>query len=196
HDHDQHDEHDEHAPADTHSDAHDEHNHDTHIWLDPHNAADIAVKMTAALVQVMPEHEAALRANLDEFKASLEQLDSELKVLLAPVQDKGFFVFHDAYSHFVEHYGLNQLGYFTVDPARQPGARHLAQIRQQLQDAKASCVFSEPQFTSAIVESITRGMSVSQGVLDPLARDITPSKTAYVEYLRSIGTAMADCLNN
>lgn len=192
HDHDKHD----HGSASAHDHAHDDHNHDTHIWLDPHNAAEIAVKMTAALVSVMPEHEVALRANLDEFKASLEQLDVELKTLLEPVQDKGFFVFHDAYSHFVEHYGLNQLGYFTVDPARQPGARHLAQIRQQLQDNKASCVFSEPQFTSAVVESITRGISVGQGVLDPLARDITPSKTAYVEYLHSLGTAIADCLNN
>lgn len=197
HDHEKHghDEHN-HAPAQDHEAAHDDHNHDTHVWLDPYNAAEMAVKMTAALVSAMPEHELALRANLDEFKSSIEQLDADLKAMLEPVQDKGFFVFHDAYSHFVEHYGLNQLGYFTVDPARQPGARHLAQIRQQLQDNEASCVFSEPQFTSAVVESITRGISVGQGVLDPLARDIAPSKTAYVEYLRSLGTAMADCLSN
>ncbi len=83
-----------------------------------------------------------------------------------------------------------------MDPARQPGARHLAEIRQQLQDNNASCVFSEPQFTSAIVESITRGISVGQGVLDPMARDIAPSKTAYVDYLRGLATEMAGCLSN
>jgi zinc transport system substrate-binding protein len=188
HDHGKHD-HSSHG----HDDHHD-HDHDAHIWLDPENAAEIAVRMTAELTRIMPEHEAQLMQNLTSFKAKLDELDQAIKAQLKPVQDKGFFVFHDAYGHFVEHFGLNQLGYFTVDPARQPGARHLAQIRQQLDAGNAVCVFSEPQFTSAVVETITRGTDVRHGVLDPLARDFTPSATAYLEYLQQLADAFSDCL--
>ena len=188
HDHDKHD-HSSHG----HDDHHD-HDHDAHIWLDPKNAAEIAVRMTAALTRLMPEHEPQLMQNLVTFKERLEELDLSIKAQLEPVQEKGFFVFHDAYGHFIDHYGLNQLGYFTVDPARQPGARHLAQIRQQLDAGNAVCVFSEPQFTSAVVETITRGTGVGHGVLDPLAGDFTPSATAYLEYLQQLADAFSGCL--
>ena len=177
-----------------HSHDHHDHDHDSHIWLDPHNAAEIAVSMAAAVSRVMPEHREQLMENLALFKERLDELDHALSAQLAPVQEKGFFVFHDAYGHFVKHYGLNQLGYFTVDPARQPGARHLAQIRQQLDDGNAVCVFSEPQFTSAVVETITRGTSVGQGELDPLARNFEPSSTAYLEYLQSLADSFTECL--
>lgn len=183
-----------HSHGHSHSHDHHDHDHDSHIWLDPVNAAEIAVKMTAALVNLMPEQQTALMSNLTLFKERLAEVDKSIQEQLAPVQDKGFFVFHDAYGHFVEHFGLNQLGYFTVDPARQPGARHLAQIRQQLDAGNAVCVFSEPQFTSAVVETITRGTDVRHGVLDPLGRDFSPSPTAYLEYLQQLADAFSGCL--
>lgn len=183
-----------HSHGHDHGHDHHDHDHDAHIWLDPENAADIAVQMTAALVRLMPEHSDQLQQNLEQFKTALQELDTVLQAQLLPVQGKGFFLFHDAYGHFVEHYGLNQLGYFTVDPARQPGARHLAQIRQQLDDGKAVCVFSEPQFTSAVVNTITRGLDVRQGVLDPLARDIEPTPTGYLTYLQQLADSFAGCL--
>lgn len=184
----------DHSDKHDHSNDHAGHDHDSHVWLDPENAAEIAVRMTASMVRLMPEHEAQLMENLTLFKDALQVLDESIKAQLEPVQEKGFFVFHDAYGHFVEHYGLNQLGYFTVDPARQPGARHLAQIRQQLDAGNATCVFSEPQFTSAVVTSITRGLDVRHGVLDPLARDFTPSTTAYFEYLQQLADGFSRCL--
>jgi len=196
HDHAKHEEHHghdhDHAKHEEHHDH--DHDHDAHIWLDPVNAIKIAQTMVNALVPIMPDHEAALKANLERFSADVRQLDAELSATLAPVKDKGFYVFHDAYGHFVQHYQLNQLGYFTVDPARQPGARHLTAIRNQLQDGHVVCVFSEPQFTSAVVTSITRGLDVGHGVLDPLARDITPSATAYVDYLRGLAGQFSECL--
>lgn len=196
HDHeDNHDDgHDNHDHSQHEHDEHHDHDHDAHIWLDPENAAEIAVQMTAALTQLMPENEAQLMQNLSAFKETLDELDQSIKAQLEPVKEKGFFVFHDAYGHFVGHYGLNQIGHFTVDPARQPGARHLAQIRQELDAGNAICVFSEPQFTSAVVETITRGTGVGHGVLDPLARDFEPSATAYFEYLQQLADAFSGCL--
>ncbi|WP_164997490.1 metal ABC transporter solute-binding protein, Zn/Mn family, partial [Escherichia coli] len=63
---------------------------------------------------------------------------------------------------------LTPLGHFTVNPEIQPGAQRLHEIRTQLVEQKATCVFAEPQFRPAVVESVARGTSVRMGTLDPL----------------------------
>ncbi|WP_407670262.1 zinc ABC transporter substrate-binding protein [Nitrincola tapanii] len=166
------------------------------MWLDPVNALEIARVMAQSLTEIYPQHQARVQENLQAFETQIQALDQKIAEQLAPVQTKGFFVFHDAYGHFVSHYGLNQLGYFTLDPARQPGARHLAAIRKQLEDAQAVCVFSEPQFTPAVVESVSRGTTVRKGELDPLARDIPTQPGAYALFLQDLSQRFLDCLQD
>jgi ABC-type Zn2+ transport system substrate-binding protein/surface adhesin len=69
---------------------------------------------------------------------------------------EGYFVFHDAYGYFEKHYGLTSLGHFTVNPEIQPGAQRLHEIRTQLVEQKATCVFAEPQFRPAVIEAVAR----------------------------------------
>lgn len=194
--HDEHEqEHESHA-ADEHADEHHDHGagNDPHIWLDPMNGLEIAQQLLPALQQALPQHSVQLQQNYEAFASALQQKERAIAEELAPYRDAGFFVFHDAYSGFVEHYGLKQLGYFTVDPARKPGARHLAEIRQQLEAASAVCVFSEPQFTSAVVDAIISGLPVSKGELDPLARSIEVSPDGYLDYLQSMSDSFRSCL--
>ncbi|WP_151704876.1 zinc ABC transporter substrate-binding protein [Nitrincola alkalilacustris] len=194
HKHDEH-KHDDHGHKhDGHE--HDGHDHDAHIWLDPINGIRIAETMAAAMTELKPEHAGRIAENLQRFKEETQNLDSTLKTQLSELSDKGFFVFHDAYGHFVEHYGLNQLGYFTLDPSRQPGARHLADIRSALEAGEAVCVFSEPQFTPAVVESVVRGIEIRHGVLDPLASDIAVAPGAYQVYLQQLADSFSDCLGS
>jgi zinc transport system substrate-binding protein len=198
-DHDHHDEHEhehENHVADDHAEEHHDHGagNDPHIWLDPMNGLEIAQQLLPALQQALPQHSVQLQQNYEAFASALKQKERAIADELAPYGDAGFFVFHDAYSGFVEHYGLKQLGYFTVDPARKPGARHLAEIRQQLEAAKAVCVFSEPQFTSAVVDAIISGLPVAQGELDPLARSINVSGEGYLDYLQSLSDSFRSCL--
>lgn len=181
--------------------AHDEQEHhshadgeDPHIWLDPLTALTIADQIMPALLQAFPQQHERLQANRDAFVQAVRDKDAELAAQLAPYRERGFFVFHDAYSGFVNHYGLNQLGYFTVDPARKPGARHLAEIRRQLERSHAVCVFSEPQFTSAVVNAITSGLEVNQGELDPLARSARSGRQGYIDYLQQLGDNFVACL--
>ncbi|MGS3572229.1 metal ABC transporter solute-binding protein, Zn/Mn family [Klebsiella pneumoniae] len=56
-------------------------------------------------------------------------------------------------------------GHFTVNPEIQPGAQRLHEIRTQLVEQKATCVFAEPQFRPAVIEAVARGTSVRMGTL-------------------------------
>ncbi|WP_039056632.1 zinc ABC transporter substrate-binding protein ZnuA [Enterobacter sp. Bisph1] len=181
--------HDEKGDADHH---HGEYN--MHLWLSPEIALLSAVAIHKKLVEVMPQSRAKLDANLQAFEASLAQADKQVGNELAPLKGKGYFVFHDAYGYFEKHYGLTPLGHFTVNPEIQPGAQRLHQIRTQLVEQKAVCVFAEPQFRPAVVEAVARGTSVRMGTLDPLGIGIKPGKESYSQFLAQLSHQYASCL--
>lgn len=177
-----------------HDHDHDHGGMDVHPWLDPMTGLEVARNILARLIEIYPEQEAQLMSNFERFEASLNAADRQIWQKLEPLHDRGFFVFHDAYTGFVEHYNLNQLGYFTVDPGRKPGARHLAEIRQALEQQQAACVLTEPQFSSALVERITDGMALKTAEIDPLATGSELSETAYVDYLLDLAGRFESCL--
>ncbi|WP_312411500.1 zinc ABC transporter substrate-binding protein ZnuA [Pseudescherichia sp.] len=189
---------DEHEGHDHHGENGDEHHHhgdyNMHIWLSPEVARLAAVAIHQKLVEVMPQSRAKLDANLRDFEAQLAETDKQVGTELAPVKGKGYFVFHDAYGYYEKHYGLTPLGHFTVNPEIQPGAQRLHEIRTQLVEQKATCVFAEPQFRPAVVESVARGTSVRMGTLDPLGTNIALSKTSYAQFLKQLSNQYASCL--
>lgn len=176
----------------------DEHHHhgdyNMHLWLSPEIARLSAVAIHEKLVELMPQSRAKLDANLKNFEAQLAATDKQVGTELAPLKGKGYFVFHDAYGYYEKHYGLTPLGHFTVNPEIQPGAQRLHEIRTQLVEQKASCVFAEPQFRPAVVEAVARGTSVRMGTLDPLGTSIQLSKASYSQFLSQLANQYASCL--
>ena len=189
---------DDHGHNDAGSEKSDEHHHhgdyNMHLWLSPEIARASAVAIHEKLVELMPQSRAKLDANLKDFEAQLAATDKQVGNELAPLKGKGYFVFHDAYGYYEKHYGLTPLGHFTVNPEIQPGAQRLHEIRTQLVEQKATCVFAEPQFRPAVVESVARGTSVRMGTLDPLGTNIKLGKTSYSEFLSQLANQYASCL--
>ena len=189
---------DDHGHNDAGSEKSDEHHHhgdyNMHLWLSPEIARATAVAIHGKLVELMPQSRAKLDANLKDFEAQLAATDKQVGNELAPLKGKGYFVFHDAYGYYEKHYGLTPLGHFTVNPEIQPGAQRLHEIRTQLVEQKATCVFAEPQFRPAVVESVARGTSVRMGTLDPLGTNIKLGKTSYSAFLNQLANQYASCL--
>lgn len=120
--HDDHEKGHDHSHA-THDDGDDGHHHgeyNMHIWLSPEMTKQAAIAIHAKLLELMPQNKDKLDANLLYFTDKIAQADEKIVKMLAPVQGKGYFVFHDAYGYFEKHYGLSPLGYFTVNPEIQP----------------------------------------------------------------------------
>ncbi|KFX07196.1 zinc ABC transporter substrate-binding protein [Pectobacterium betavasculorum] len=200
HDHD--DAQDEHEKGHVHSNtAHDDgddgHHHseyNMHIWLSPEMTKQAAIAIHAKLLELMPQNKDKLDANLLYFTDKIAQADEKIVKMLAPVQGKGYFVFHDAYGYFEKHYGLSPLGHFTVNPEIQPGAQRLHQIRTQLVEHKAVCVFAEPQFRPAVINAVAKGTDVRSGVLDPLGSNIALGRDSYADFLLQLSNQYVSCL--
>lgn len=198
HAHDDHDGHDGH-------DAHDGHDHDgpaggaqvePHIWLDPRNAQAITRAIAAALSERDPANGATYARNAEAQVARLAALEDELAARLAPLRDRPFVVFHDAYAYFEHRFGLTAVGSITASPERKPSAQRIQAVRQKIRDSGARCVFSEPQFDAALVATLVGDTGVRRGELDPTGTDAAGGADAYFTLLRRLAAALAGCLGD
>ena len=173
------------------------HDHvDMHLWLDPRNGRAMVDAIAAALAAADPGHAGTYESNAKRLDASLVRLDAELADRLTPVRDRPFVVFHDAYQYFEDHYGLNAVGAITIDPVRKPGAGRLRAIRTKLAELGAVCVFAEPQFEPALVETVVEGTGAKAGTLDPLGAELEAGSTHYEQLLRSLSEGLLSCLGS
>ncbi len=183
--------------------GHDEHDHDhrpgsldAHLWLSSANARVIAAKMAADLAQVDPAHAARYQANLAAFVERLDALDRRIRDRVAKVADKPYFVFHEAFDYFEAAYGLKHTGVFSVASEVQPGAQHVAAMRQRLQAVGKTCVFSEPPMRPRLAETLTAGLPVRLAELDALGGTDPVDAMGYERLLENLGTGLAGCLES
>ena len=175
-------------------DGHHHGEYNMHVWLSPEVAKVTAIAIHDRLLELMPQNKDKLDANLRQFENLLTQTDKNVGNMLRPVQGKGYFVFHDAYGYFEKHFGLSPMGHFTVNPEIQPGAQRLHQIRTQLVEQKAVCVFAEPQFRPAVINAVAKGTKVRSGTLDPLGIGIALGKDSYGKFLTALSNQYVSCL--
>ena len=177
--------------------GHEGHEHgefDMHLWLSPDNARAIAAEAARVLAEKDPANAEAYAKNLAGLTDSLAALDKELAETVAPVKDKPFIVFHDAYQYFEHHYGVHTAGSITVSPETLPGAERLTQIRDKVKTLGATCVFAEPQFEPKLVNVVIEGTPAKSGTLDPEAATLDPGPDLYFTLMKGIATSLRDCL--
>lgn len=189
HDHKKHD-------HDHHKHKHDHHDElDGHVWLDPGNAQLLLTALAAQLSELDPANAAIYQRNADAARARLAAQDAALKDKLAPLAGKPYVVFHDAYQYFEARYGLTPAGSITVDPDRPPSAKRMAALKDKLVKAKAACVFREPQFPAAIVDSLAKSANARVGLLDPQGASLPPGPALYPALLDNLADSLTKCLS-
>lgn len=170
--------------------------HDPHIWLDPVNAIAMVRQIVAVLGEVDAAHSADYRQNGERLIGRLEQLNQQLQQELIPVKDRAYVVFHDAYQYFERRYGLHSVGSVVLDPEQRPGAKRVSEIQSRIRELKVRCVFSEPQFQPALVETVIANSGARRGVLDPLGANLPVGDEAYFLLLRGLAASLTGCLGS
>ena len=218
HDHDGHDHnHAEHDHGHDHSKAGDDHGHDHghnhgdshdhadaprdgsaprdgHVWLDPENARKMLTEIARVLSEADPANAETFKANAARADTAIKTLEDEIARDLAPIKDKPYVVFHDAYQYFEHRFGLSAVGSITINPEAKPSAKRLTEIRKKLSSLSASCVFGEPQFQTRLVATVTEGTSARAGTLDPEGALVEPGPAAYETLLRNLASGLKSCL--
>ena len=165
-----------------------------HVWLNPKLAIKIVASTTQALSDLDPANRNRYTANASCLTQKLEELDKNLADKLAPVKERPYIVFHDAYQYFEDAYQLNSAGSLTVSPERKPGAKKIYEIRKRIQESGAVCVFSEPQFEPRLIATLIEGTNVRTGILDPLGADLPEGTDSYFVLLNNLADNLVEGL--
>ena len=202
-DHDDHDKHgkkhDDHDDHDKHGKKHDDHDdhqmeEDVHIWLSPDNAIKIVKKINKELNLFFPENKKIYDQNSKKIIKKISSLKKEIAKELAPIKNKPFIVFHDAYQYFEKTFGLNAIGSVALEGDIASSPKQISFIKDKIIKSNASCVFQEPQFDSKLVKIVVEGTNAEIGTLDPLGVGITSNEDFYLQLLKNMSKSLKECL--
>jgi zinc transport system substrate-binding protein len=161
---------------------------DPHMWLDPANAEAMVQAIADDLAKRDPAHAKRYESNAKAAIAKIQAMDKSIAALLKNDAGKPFIVFHDAYQYFEKRYHLSGVGSIIVDAEAKPSAKRMLALRSRIQSDNVKCVFTEPQFNTALVASITEGTSATHAAIDPLGHG------DYFKLVENLAKAVHGCL--
>jgi zinc transport system substrate-binding protein len=185
----------EHQGAGGHAEADHAHGEtDMHVWLDPGNAKMLTATIASVLSEADPENASIYQANAARLRQQLDELDGSLEDKLATIADRPYVVFHDAYQYLEHRYGVKAVGAIAINPTLRPSAQRLHEIQERLEDLDAACVFAEPQFEPALVDTVIEGTNAKKGVLDPLGAALDTGPDQYFQLMHELADSLVSCL--
>ncbi len=194
HGHDDHG-HDDHAKE---KHGHDDHGHnhgdtDAHAWLDPENGRVWLDLIAAQLSEIEPGAAAEFRRNAQIGKVRIKAAAAQADALIAPVRDRSFVVYHDAFQYFEDAYGLTLAGAISLGDAAGPGPAHVAEVRETVRSMNVSCLLAEPGYNDGLVAAVLEGTGAKTVVLDQLGASLEPGPALYPTLLKTLAQDFAGC---
>ena len=201
HDEEGHDDHDEEGHDDHDEEGHDDHAHhdhdgvDPHVWLDPMNAKLWLYAIASELTRIDPKNADRYDENARSSSRTITLAMAQAEGHLASGKDNGFLVYHDAYQYFEKRFNRVAVGSISLGDASKPSAKRLSELKALFGAQGISCVLTEPQYSSKIVDSVFGGFKPTIGVVDPIGIDLELGTTLYPELLENIALSIAQCVN-
>lgn len=206
--HERHEEHDDDHADDAHkehahdeqSDAHheDEHNghahalkFDPHAWLDPENAKTWMRVMAEQLSERDPDNAALYQQNAREGAAEIDAAITGTH--FNPEGIGRYVVFHDAYQYFEHRFGVSPVGAISLGDGQTPGPARIAEIQQIVTELDVSCVFAEPQFSDALIDTVFDGRNLIRGEIDPLGSQLEQGSDFYPALMVTLAKSLSQC---
>jgi len=157
---------------------------DPHAWHSPAAVGLYARAIAGALAELRPGSADAFRANLDEFLAALDKLDSWARDAVAaiPPERRVVVTSHDAFAWLGRDYGIRILSPAGLDSAAQPSAKRLGELVAEIRATGVRMVFLEaggdPRLARVLAEEA--GVDIGAALY---AGTLTPECSAAADYL-------------
>lgn len=173
-------EHDDH----TEDHDHEDHDHDVnpHIWVSISKNIEEVSNIAEELSSLDPNHANEYQDNANEYIAKLENLKTEMHSTLDNIAHKDIITFHEAFPYFAEEFGLNIVGVIEIEPDSEPSAKEVENIISIINEKNIKALFTEPQYSSKIADTIAKETGASIYTLDPIVTGDSNEK-AYNDYI-------------
>lgn len=164
-------------------DAHDSHLHagNPHVWLSPIEAAREVENIRAGLAAAYPDHAPAFDRNAAAFIAKLKSLQSDFAAARPAFKHRNIVTMHDAFAYLARDLDLNVVASITLNPQQEPPPGRVAAIVAAIKKDKVPCLFTEPDVSASLANTIAREAGVPARSLDPLTTATSKPAPDYYE---------------
>lgn len=159
-----------------------DHDVNPHVWVSISKNIEEVSNIAKELSAFDPNHASEYEANADAYISKLENLRTEMHAALDNVNNKDIITFHEAFPYFAEEFNLNIAGVIEVEPDSEPSAKEVENIISIINEKNIKALFTEPQYSSKIADTIAMETGASIYTLDPIVTG-DANEDAYDDYI-------------
>jgi ABC-type Zn uptake system ZnuABC Zn-binding protein ZnuA len=129
-----------------------------HLWTSPILALKYAELIKDALGALDPTNAKYYEENFSNFESRINDLDSRIKTSIntIPVENRKLLTYHDSFPFFGPRYGLQIIGAVQPSDFKEPSAREVANLIDQVKESKVPAIFGSEVFPSPIMKQIAK----------------------------------------
>ncbi|MGO4256260.1 metal ABC transporter substrate-binding protein [Marmoricola sp. RAF53] len=155
-----------------------------HFWVDPLRMEKAAVAVEKRLAELNPDHADEYAANLATLRSTLQDLDAAYRTGLRGCERDLVVTSHDAFG-YLGRYGLRFAPITGLSPEAEPSPKHLAQLRDLIEQDGITTVFSETIASPKMADTLAHDLGISTAVLDPIEGLQKGSTDDYASLMRA-----------
>ena len=153
-----------------------------HAWMSPLRAQRYVDRLVDAFSQLDPEGAQLYRNNGDSYKLQLENLDAELRNLLAviPQKQRVLVSCEGAFSYLAQDYGFDEAYLWPVNAESQITPRRMARLIERVKKDQVPAVFCETTVSDKAQREVARASGARFGgsfYVDSLSKRNGPAPT-------------------
>jgi zinc/manganese transport system substrate-binding protein len=151
-----------------------------HYWLDPDNGKRMA-KAIERKLSAMDSANAAYYAQREgDFERRLTAADKGWQAQMAPYKGLKIVTYHRSWTNFVDHFGLDVMGYVEPRPGIPPSPSHTIALIKAMKGQNVKIILVEPYFDLKTPNSIARETGAKVLVLPPSVGGV-PEVSDYIK---------------
>ena len=164
----------------------------SHIWLDASRALRMAENLAEGLIQILPQDQSVISANLEDYRIRLQALDQKLREGLSNLPRNEIITFHEAFPYFAEAYGLQVVAVVNKEPGETLTPAQMAALVDEITRLGNPPLFVEPQFAELSAQTLSNETGASVYSLDPIVTG--PEENVPLDYYETIMLQNMDVL--
>ena len=169
-----------------------EHGHpegDPHVWYDPTNVQKMVGSIRDTLSRAEPPGAADYQANAAAYQRQLDQLDQQIRQLIAtvPPEQRKLVTNHESYGYYTDRYGLDLVGAVipSTSTEAEPSAADLQQLIQEIRQQNVKAIFTQRGGNTRLEEQVARQAGVTV-ISDLYAETLGPPGSDGDTYLKAM----------
>ena len=168
-----------------------------HVWVSPAGARAQVDNIARALAEADPANAARYAANAADYNGQLAAFETRLKSELAPLAGTPVVAQHDSFPYLAKDLGLRIVGVIQDEEGHEPDAAELARTVDAVRDNKVRLIFSEPQYSDRLAQTVARESGAEVLQLDTVATGPTepgPARGAWLAAMQKNLAALRGAL--